>query len=386
MYKKLGEGRGLMESEVIIQREKKGKIASIVGVIANIVLAAGKIVVGILFGFISVLADGLNNLSDSGSSLISFVSFKLSSKPADKEHPYGHERIEYVASMVVSFLILLIAFELLTESVSKIISPEELEFSYVIIVVLAASIAIKLGMFFYYSKIAKEINSAVLKATAFDSVSDCVSTTAVFIAIIISKFTGFNIDGYIGVLVSLFIAWSGIKIFRETVSNLIGQAPDKEMVNDIKKRVLSKKEVLGIHDLNIYSYGPNKYFASMHIELDASLDVLVAHEIIDEIEREFARETNIVLTGHHDPIVTNDEETNSMRRKVSKIVKKFGAEFSMHDFRMVKGPNFTNVIFEVAVPYDSKLSAAEIENALKDEIKKIGEHYMPVIIVEKQGL
>ena len=375
-----------MESEVTIQREKKGKIASIVGVIANIILAAGKIVVGTLFGFISVLADGLNNLSDSGSSLISFVSFKLSSKPADKEHPYGHERIEYVASMVVSFLILLIAFELLTESVSKIISPEELELSYVIIVVLAASIVIKLGMFFYYSKIAKEINSTVLKATAFDSVSDCVSTTAVFIAIIISKFTGFNIDGYIGVLVSLFIAWSGIKIFRETVSNLIGQAPDKEMVNDIKKRVLSKKEVLGIHDLNIYSYGPNKYFASMHIELDAGLDVLVAHEIIDEIEREFARETNIVLTGHHDPIVTNDEETNSMRRKVSKIVKKFGAEFSMHDFRMVKGPNFTNVIFEVAVPYDSKLSAAEIENALKDEIKKIGEHYMPVIIVEKQGL
>ncbi|MBP3581489.1 MAG: cation transporter, partial [Clostridia bacterium] len=185
MYKKLGEGRSFMESEVTIQREKKGKIASIVGVIANIILAAGKIVVGTLFGFISVLADGLNNLSDSGSSLISFVSFKLSSKPADKEHPYGHERIEYVASMVVSFLILLIAFELLTESVSKIISPEELELSYVIIVVLAASIVIKLGMFFYYSKIAKEINSTVLKATAFDSVSDCVSTTAVFIAIII---------------------------------------------------------------------------------------------------------------------------------------------------------------------------------------------------------
>ncbi len=375
-----------MNDEEIVLREKKGKIASVVGIIANIILSAGKIVVGALFGFISVLADGLNNLSDSGSSLISFVSFKLSSKPADKEHPYGHERIEYVASMVVSFLILLIAFELLTESISKIISPSALEFSYIIVAVLIVSIIVKLGMFFYYKSVAKKINSDVLKASAFDSVSDCVSTSAVLIAIVVSKITGFNIDGYIGVFVSLFIAWSGIKIFRETVSKLIGQAPDKEFVDSIKQRVLAHTEVLGIHDLNIYSYGPNKYFASMHIELDAALNVLVAHEIIDEIEREFAKETNIILTGHHDPIVTNDEETNIMRKKVSKIVKKFGVEFSMHDFRMVKGPNFTNVIFEVAMPYDSKLKSYEIEKALKDEIKKIGKHYMPVIIVEKQGL
>ena len=375
-----------MKDEEICLREKKGKIASIVGVLANIFLAGTKIAVGLIFGFISVLADGLNNLSDSGSSLVSFVSFKLSSKPADKEHPYGHQRIEYVASMIVSFLILLIAFELLTESISKIIKPEDLEFSYIIVLVLVLSILVKFGMFFYYRSVANKINSDILKATSADSISDCVSTTAVLIAILIGKFTNVNIDGYIGLLVALFIAWSGIKIFKETVSKLIGQAPDEETVTEIKKRLLSKKQVLGIHDLSVYSYGPNKYFASVHIEIDASVDVLVAHELIDEIEREFAKETNILLTGHHDPIVTNDEETNSMRRKVAKIVKKINPDFSMHDFRMVKGPNLTNVIFEVATTFDSKLSAEEIEKILKEEIAKIGEHYRPVIIVEKQGL
>ena len=375
-----------MENIETISREKKGKIASAVGVLANIILSVGKIVVGVLFGFISVLADGLNNLSDSGSSLISYVSFKLSSKPADKEHPYGHERIEYVASLIVSFLILLIAFELLTKSILKIITPTKLEFSYVIIAVLIVSILIKLCMFFYYRKVAREINSDVLKATSFDSVSDCVSTTAVLIAILIGEFFKVNIDGYIGVLVAVFIAWSGIKIFKETVSKLIGQAPDQDIINCIKERVLSHSEVLGIHDLNVYSYGPNKYFASVHIELDATLDGLVAHEIIDEIERSFARETNIILTGHHDPIVTNDEEINEMRKKIAKIVKTINVNFSMHDFRMVKGPNFTNLIFEVAIPYDVKFKSKEIETMLKNEIKKLGDYYMPVIIVEKQGL
>lgn len=375
-----------MGNEELISRERKGKIASIVGILANIFLAGAKIAVGFIFGFISVLADGLNNLSDSGSSLVSFVSFKLSSKPADKEHPYGHERIEYVASMIVSFLILLISFELLTESISKIINPESLEFSYIIVLVLALSIVVKFAMFFFYRSVANKINSDILKATSVDSISDCVSTTAVLIAILVGKFASVNIDGYIGLLVALFIAWSGIKIFKETVSKLIGQAPDEDTVTEIKKRILSKKEVLGIHDLSVYSYGPNKYFASVHIEIDASVDVLVAHELIDEIEREFANETNILLTGHHDPIVTNDEETNSMRRKVAKLVKKINPDFSMHDFRMVKGPNLTNVIFEVGTTFDSKLSAGEIEKILKEEIAKIGEHYRPVIIVEKQGL
>lgn len=365
-------------------REKSGKIASIIGLIANITLAIGKIVVGLIFGFISVLADGLNNLSDCGSSLVSLFSFKLSSKPADKNHPYGHERFEYVSSMAVAFLILLIAFELAKESILKIISPAPIEFSFVLIVVLSVSILIKAFMFVYYRSVSKKINSDILKATSIDSLSDCFATSAVLISIIVSKLTNVNIDGYIGTLVSLLIGWSGIKILKETSSKLIGQAPDKNLVDSIKSRILAHSEVLGIHDLNVYCYGPNKYFASVHIELDALTDVLTAHEFIDEIEREFFNETDVVLTCHHDPIVTNDAEVNKMRKKVSGIVKNLNENFSMHDFRMVKGPTFTNIIFEVATPFDTKMREEEIICALKIEIAKIDTKYRPVIMVEKQ--
>lgn len=367
-------------------REYIGKVASIIGICANVVLAVGKIVIGVLFGFISVLADGLNNLSDCGSSVVSLVSFKLSSKPADKEHPYGHERIEYISSMVVAFIILIIAFELVVEAVGKIISPGSIEFSFVVIAVLIISIVVKAGMFAFYKIMAKKINSDILKATATDSITDCVSTTAVLISIIISKFTGFNIDAYISILVAIFIAWSGIKILKETTSKLIGQAPDKELVDSIKSRILSHSEVLGIHDLNVYCYGPNKYFASVHIEVDSSVNVLISHELVDEIEREFATESNIILTGHLDPIVTNDEEVNLMREKVGVIVKKLNENFSMHDFRMVKGPTFTNIIFEVAIPFNTKLTSNEIIKLLKEEISKIDKKYRPVIIVEPEGL
>lgn len=365
-------------------RENLGKIASVVGIVANTFLAVFKIVVGAIFGFISVLADGLNNLSDCGSSVVSLVSFKLSSKPADKEHPYGHERIEYISSMIVAFVILIIAFELAKESVGKIISPQALEFSLIVILALVVSILVKAGMFFYYRSVAKKINSDLLKATATDSISDCISTTAVLVAIIISKLTNFNIDGYVSMIVSFLIAWSGIKILKETSSKLIGQAPDAELVSSIKERILAHDEVLGIHDLNVYCYGPNKYFASVHIELDANTDSLTSHEFIDEIEREFLNETNIVLTGHHDPIVIHDEEVNMMRKKVEAIVKQFNESFSTHDFRMVKGPTFTNIIFEVAIPFDTKMTETEIVDHLKTQIAKIDKKYRPVIMVEKQ--
>ena len=365
-------------------RENIGKISSIIGVLANIILAAGKIVVGLVFGFISVLADGLNNLSDCGSSVISFISFKMSSKPADKEHPYGHERIEYISSMIVAFIILILAFELAKESLQKIISPQILAFSLVVVAVLVVSVLVKGGMFVYFNLMSKKINSDILKATALDSLTDCISTTAVLISIIIGKLFGINIDGYAGILVSLFIAWSGFKILKETISKLIGQAPDKELIDSIKQRILKRGEVLGIHDLNVYCYGPNKYFASVHIELDASVDTLSAHELIDDIEREFAQQTNIALTGHHDPIVVDDEEVNFMREAVSKIVKNLDSSFSMHDFRMVKGILKTNLIFEIAIPFETKISHEEITKYIEAEIAKIDEKYNPVIMVEKQ--
>ena len=365
-------------------REFLGKCASVVGITTNIFLAVGKIIIGLIFGFISVVADGLNNLSDCGSSMVSFISFKISSKPADKEHPYGHERIEYISSMVVAFFIFIIAFELAKESVSKIINPTIIEFSIVVILSLIASIIIKLFMFFYYRSVAKKINSDLLKASAIDSLSDCISTSVVLVSIVVGKLCGINIDGYAGVLVALFIAFAGYKVVKEVISKLIGQAPDKEIFDDIKSRILKHKEVLGIHDLNVYSYGPNKYFASVHIEIDANTDSLTAHELIDDIEREFLNETKILLTGHHDPIVTSDPEVNEMREKVNEIVLSINENFSMHDFRMVKGPTKTNVIFEIAIPFETTISEEEIIYCLKKEISKIDKKYQPVIMVEKQ--
>lgn len=365
-------------------RDNIGKKASIIGLFTNLCLAIGKIIAGLISGLISVTADGLNNLSDCGSSAVSIISFKISSKPADKEHPYGHERIEYISSMIVSFLILFIAYELVIESIGKIFSPSAFDFSLLALIVLFVSIFIKFCLFFYYRHTAKLINSDLLKASAIDSLSDCVSTTIVLISMLVGKFFNINIDGYAGFVVAVFIAIAGINILKEVISKLIGQAPDNEIFESIKIRILAHKDVLGIHDLNVYCYGPNKYFASVHIELDAKTDSLVAHELIDDIEREFLQQTNVVLTGHHDPIVVDDEEVNKVREIVSEIVKNIDSSFSMHDFRMVKGPNNTNVIFEVAIPFDTTLSEIDITSKLRLEIKKINTKYTPVIIVEKQ--
>ena len=368
------------------KREKQGKIASFVGIFANVILAVAKILVGTIFGALSILADGLNNLSDCGSSIMSFVSFKLSNKPADKEHPFGHERLEYVLSMAVAFLILIIAFELFKESIGKIINPTQLEFSIIIVVVLIASILVKLALYFYNKSVAKKINSEILKATAIDSISDCVSTFAVLIAVLVGEWTGFNLDGYAGIFVAFFVAFSGIGVLRETMSMLIGQAPDEQMVNSIKERILAHSQVVGIHDLSVYCYGPNKYFASVHIEVDASVDVLVSHELVDNIEQEFFDNTNIVLTGHLDPIVVNDQKVNQMRIKVTSLVKEIDENMTIHDFRMVEGPNNTNLIFDIAVPYENKLTDAQIKELLNQKIKSLDGNYKIVCKVEKQTL
>ena len=365
-------------------RKKHGLLASFLGICFNTILFVSKLIIGIFTNSISIISDALNNMTDFGSSIVNLFGFKMASKKADKEHPYGHERIEYISSLIVSFIILIIAFELAKESIAKIISPQKIEFSTIVLITLIASIIIKFLMFIFYSSVSKKINSEILKASAFDSISDCFSTLAVIFSICLNKIFSINIDGYISIFVSILIAWSGIKILKESSSKLIGQAPDKELIESIKKRILNHKEVLGIHDLNIYTYGPNKYYASVHIELDSTMDTLSAHELIDEIEREFSLNTNIMLTGHHDPIVINDPEVNLMREQVYKIVKSINANFSMHDFRMVKGKNTTNVIFEIAVPFENKMSSSEITQKVKNEIKNIDAKYNPVIIVEKQ--
>ena len=368
-----------------IQAQKRnihGKLAGFIGILVNVFLAAGKIAVGAIFGVISVLADGLNNLTDCGSSMISVLSFKLSAKPADEEHPYGHERIEYICSLIVAFVILLVAFETLKESAQKILTPSAMVFSYWAIAMLCVSIAVKCGLYFYYRFVAKSINSEILRAAATDSLTDCISTSVVLATLLVYRFANVNIDGYASALVALFIAWSGIGILKETFSKLIGQAPDAQMSKDIKARILAREGVLGVHDLSVYSYGPNKYFASVHIEVDANVDVLVSHELVDEIERDFIQNTNIILTGHLDPIVINDERVNALRERVLRIVSELDPRFSVHDFRMVFGEKRTNVLFDVAIPFDATLSKESIKCKIESEITAINETYCPIVTLE----
>ena len=364
------------------KRNRKGKISSFVGIIVNLLLAFGKMLMGILTGAISVLADGLNNLTDCGSSIISNISFRLSSRPADKEHPYGHERVEYICSMAGAFIILLVAFETAKESIAKMIEPSVLEFSYWTVGVLVASVVAKLCLYFYYKHTAKTIDSDILKATAMDSLTDSIATLVVIITLIISKFTSVNIDGYAGVLVSLFIGYSAIGILKEIFSKLIGQAPECELVTKIKDKINSYPEVLGVHDLSVYSYGPNKYFASAHIEVDANVDVLVSHELVDAIEKDFVENTNIVLTGHLDPIVTDDERVTKLKNKVEQIVNELNKDFSVHDFRMVFGENRTNVLFDVAVPYEYFENKEKIKASIEQSLSQIDKKYCAVITIE----
>lgn len=368
--------------DVALKRNRLGGIASVIGIVANVIIAVFKIVIGSLFGVISVLADGLNNLTDCGNSIISVISFRLSSRPADKEHPYGHERIEYVCSLAVAFLILLVAFDTARESIGKIISPSASAFSFWIILALGVSVIVKTCLFFYYRWVAKRIDSSILRASAVDCLTDCISTTVVAISVVIYKVFGVDVDGYAGIVVAIFIAWSGVGVLKEIFSKLIGQAPDQQMIDDIKNKIKAYDGVLDVHDLSVYSYGPNKYFASVHIEVDANVDVLASHELIDHIEKDFYQKNNIILTGHLDPIVIDNEEVNCLKVKVERAVKELDEQFSIHDFRVVFGQNNTNVLFDVAIPFDSKLTKEEISIAVKKAVKEIDQKYTAVITVE----
>lgn len=364
------------------ERSSKGGFASIVGIVANLLLATGKILVGSLFGLVSVVADGLNNLTDCGSSVVSIISFKLSSKPADKEHPYGHERIEYICSLTVAFLVMLVAFDTAKESIGSILSPEAVDFSWWIIAVLIASLAVKLCLFFFYRTVAKKIDSSILFAAASDSLMDCVSTSVTLLCFIFGTLSGYYIDGYAGVFVSLFIAWSAIGLLKEIFSNIIGRAPDKETVDEIKKRIMSHGGVLGVHDVSVYSYGPSKFFASAHIEVSASVDVLISHELVDDIERDFIENTNITLTGHLDPIENENEEVSTIRAEMESLVKSIDDSFNVHDLRIVIGERRTNVLFDIAIPFDAKQTKDEVKKAAEDALFKINPKYCPIITVE----
>ena len=380
IYGKLLGKKPLSEGEA---RERLGSRISVMGIIVNFILFVGKFAVGVLTGFVSVRADAINNLSDAGSSVVALISFKLSSKPADRKHPYGHARIEYIASMIVSFLILYIGFDLMTESVGKIFSPERTEFSAVSIAVLSVSVAVKLWLWYVNRGIGRRIGSEVIKATAADSLSDAIATSAVIVAMIVGYFTGLDTDGYMGAAVAVIIMIAGVKILLETKDHILGGAPDPDLVEKINAMVEECPQALGVHDMFIHNYGPGRVIASLHIEVDGSADIFEAHDAIDNIEKRISTELGVICTIHMDPIVTDDERVDGLRARVSSLVREIDERLNIHDFRFVEGPTHTNLIFDIAVPFEVTISDEEIVGLVEKRVSALEGNYFAVVSVDR---
>ena len=364
-------------------RRRYGILCGSVGVALNILLSLGKFIAGLSVNSIAVIADAANNLSDAGSSVITMAGFKLAGQKPDPAHPFGHGRIEYISGLIVSMAILLMGFELLKTSVEKIFSPEETVFSIAAIVILCASIAVKLYIFFYNKKIAAKINSSAMAATATDSISDCLATAATLLSIILSAATGINLDGYCGVIVALFILFAGFKAAKDTVNPLLGQKPDPEFVKQIEETVLSHEEVVGIHDLVVHDYGPGRIMISLHAEVSDKENILKIHDVIDNIEKELQKKLECHAVIHMDPISTDDENTLKLKKEINEIVKKENPEFSIHDFRVVAGDTHTNIIFDLLIPYGIRDDEENIKKKIDEKVKKLNKNYFTVIEIDK---
>ena len=366
------------------KRAEIGKMSGLIGIACNFLLAGSKIAVGNFAGSTSIVADGLNNMSDAASSAVTLIGFKLAEKPADREHPYGQARFEYLASLVVSAMILVIGLELAQKSVEKIKNPIPVEFSCVTLAVLVFSILMKSGMAVFNSRMGKKIQSTTLIATAADSRNDVISTSAVVIATILCKVTGWNIiDGIAGIGVAVFILYSGIGLIKETLSPLLGKVPAAEFVNHITEKIQSYPGVIGVHDLMIHDYGPGNLFATVHVEFPAETPVIEAHEIMDEIERDFQKQEHMILTIHYDPIVEESEEVAKIRAFVSQAAKEFDERLSIHEVRLVPGNLSSNVIFDCVKPAGFKASDSEITSYLQKRVTEWNPRYRCVIKVEQ---
>ena len=356
-----------------------GRMSGVVGVVCNLLLAAAKLLAGILSGSVAITADALNNLSDATSSIVTFVGFKLAERPADADHPYGHARYEYISALVVAGLILVIGVELAQSSFQKILNPEPTEFSVVMAVILVASVLVKLWMYFFQRRLGKLADSQALLATAVDSRNDCLATSAVLVAAAVEYFSGWMLDGYVGMAVSVFILISGIRLARETISPLLGQAAPVELQNLIVDYVSAQPKVLGYHDLYVHDYGPGRRFASLHVEMDRREDPMECHEIIDDMERECYQSHGIQLVIHYDPVVTDDPELNRMHALVDDILHRYDKRISTHDFRMVEGNSHTNLIFDVVLPEGMHKQEPAIRSHLSDGLKGENKTYYTVI-------
>lgn len=365
-------------------RQAYGVLTGVVGILLNILLFAGKFVAGTISKSISITADAFNNLSDAGSSFVTLIGFKLAGAKPDPEHPFGHGRIEYVAGLVVSGVILLMAFELIRDSIDKIIHPQKVEFSVLAAAILLVSILVKIYMYLYNSSISKKIESAAMKATAIDSLSDTLATTVVLAASVIAHFTGLQIDGYCGVLVGLFIFYAGFSAAKETLDPLLGQPPEEEFVERIEEIVMSYDLVQGIHDLVVHNYGPGRVMISLHAEVPAEEDILEIHDMIDIIENELGEKLNCEAVIHMDPLVTRDERVNELKDQVAQVVSGLDEEVTMHDFRTVIGPTHTNLLFDVVLPYRYEMSDEEVKEEIQKRVQEhLGNEYFTVIQIDR---
>ncbi len=350
-------------------RTTYGNTASVVGIICNVLLFAGKLLVGLLTQSVSITADAVNNLSDSSSSIVSFFGFKLASRPADKDHPYGHGRYEYLAGLFVAVLIMVIGVEIFKSSLGRILHPVEVDYSLVSVIVLLASIGLKFWMMFFYLRIGKTINSQTLLATAADSRNDVIATGAVLLAALITKFTSVNLDGWMGLVVAVFIVINGFGIVRTTIDPLLGKAPDTEYITRIRDKVLSYPGVLGTHDLMVHDYGPARKFASVHVEMDADTDGLLAHELIDRIEQDFREDEGLQLTVHYDPIPFHSDTDVQIRQWLTAEVQLIDPELSIHDLKIFREAGQTRLVFDCVKPENLAMSSMEIKKRINERVK-----------------
>jgi cation diffusion facilitator family transporter len=365
-------------------RQSYGYLGGFVGIFANVLLFAGKLIVGLTINSIAVMADAINNLSDAAASIITLVGFKVTNKPPDREHPFGHGRIEYISAMIVSFLVIIVGFEFIKSSAERVMHPKIVEFDWITAALLSLSIVIKLWLGFFNKKIGKSIGSKAMEATAADSISDVVTTSVVLLSLILSLWITFPIDGYIGMLVALFIMYSGFNLTKDTLNPLLGEAPEEEFVSEIIERTMAYEGIIGVHDIIVHNYGPNRVVVSLHAEIPGNMDVIAAHEVIDKAEQEISKGLGIYLVMHMDPINVDDEVVQKVHKQVVGVLSEFGMELSIHEFRMVGDCDHCNVIFDMVVPHivkekDEHKVAKEISEAIKNKYPQ----FNPIITIDR---
>lgn len=364
-------------------REAYGRLAGVVGIVSNTLISVLKIAVGFFFSSIAILADGINNLTDASSSLITLIGFRMAAKPADEDHPYGHARIEYIAGLIVSFLIIMLGAKMAQSSVQKMFHPEEMKFSALAVGVLLLSILVKLWQAGFNRRMGEAIDSATLKATGADSRNDVIATSAVLVSLLIERLSGYRLDGFMGLLVAVFIIWSGVMLIKETSDPLLGLAPDPKLVGEIEERILRHEGILGFHDLAVHDYGPGRVFASVHIEVDARKDMMKSHDLVDDIERDVSAELRIHLVAHMDPVDMEDPLTQTVKQQVEDMIKTMPDILSVHDLRVVPGYAHHKLVFDAVAAPGCQKSDSQLKALIEGRLKEYDSKYSAVIQVDR---